>query len=442
MINPNATEGAGRGTPIGSKERDAFLDMRDFMRRVGSYQEARNLQTAPKGGAGLPATQHRSTDTKPAIFPFGGKSGPRFNEGVKPRPAYPPFGLVDLSFPETGSPLVSLQKGSVVEMLTVASAPDAVIVHDVEFDGGPMTFPEPTELEVDFGSYVFVHWATDKFGNITTGPELLVSGTDYDSTHYQPSDGEEGGGVDGSYYVKVGQLTGADETDAEWVPSVNSDIPHYHELWTGRNIGSGASLYKGRNASSDTYEFHKAQAGWGNKIEASGDSVKWDFLGTNVGGGSEVLTDTEEGGSEVPTSGAVAFRTLRGLNTSEETAGLSKQINVDVADGETGTDNTIRIKGNGVIGSNDYVTVVDGLVTVVGDGSSGGTGWWGTSTWETFQYIGDSTPYLGVRHTYEDGRLTKVESRDPGDPDYTEVTGTEGSPGVAYYSSVIDPDGP
>jgi hypothetical protein len=38
---------------------------------------------------------------------------------------------------------------------------------------------------------------------------------------------------------------------------------------------------------------------------------------------------------------------------------------VDVADGETGTDNTIRIRGNSFVGSNDIMTVVDGLVTSV-----------------------------------------------------------------------------
>lgn len=245
----------------------------------------------------------------------------------------------------------------------------------------------PIRLKLQEGDYVYVNYKTDKAGNITEDPELVVTQKEEDSAHYQPVDEEGAGGAEGSYKVVVGQLVGK-----QWIPYTNGFIDHYQELWTGKNLGEGSNVFKKRNAEENTYEFRSLKGRYGILEEATDEEIKLDLAAENVGGGVEVLLVPEvaDPPPTVPTplpDAPAQFRTLRALGAAEEYLGgeySAPQIRVTAEDavGATGDAvgkaTTIRIRGNGKNGALIFVgcdgvevihTVewVDGLIITAGD---------------------------------------------------------------------------
>lgn len=338
-----------------------------------------------------------------------------------------PFGLEEMRF-ISGNKAI-LRKGVIRDILTTAAATNAVILHEVEYSGIKLGADTPPEIPMGFGDYLYVNYQTDKTGGVKSDPKpaIVVDSGEKNSTHYQPTDGDGGSGADGDYYVKIGQLTGTSEEDWKWVPWHNSDIEHYHDLWTGLNIGSGVSLYKGRNATADQYEFHKAKPGWGSKIEASGEDVKWDFLGVNGGTGEgslgcPVLVDTDGEGDPL-TEGPAVFRPIRErVSTVDGEIGdgaelpSAAQIHVKLAPGEdteATEDAAILVTGNGFQATKDWISVQDGLVTAVSDDGPGGDGY--TGDWAIRDCDGDpmaDPPTLGTLRAifkYTGGRVIEIK---------------------------------
>ncbi len=312
------------------------------------------------GGDGVPSA---AGDT------VGGYDGPQTTYEPTNEPGVAaPFSLANLRI-DGADYFVTLHPGYLRDILPKGG----IGVDGISFimpqggDSVPLDAATPPEFELALNDSLYLSYGTDKTGIVKGDPApavIVVPSADVPkkTTHYQPTAGDGGSGVDGLYYVRLGKLGGTGAEDATWQPFQNSDVEHYHDLFTGKNIGTGSSIFKERNVTDDSYEYRRVKGGFGVKNTQETSAVRLDFLATNIGGGHPVLiapADPEDLGT-----GAAQFRTIRGLT---ETGGVTRQIKVELAPAEDGTgiNQSILIRGNGVSGSNDAVTVDDGLVTEV-----------------------------------------------------------------------------
>jgi hypothetical protein len=281
-----------------------------------------------------------------------------------------------------GAYLISFNPGYVKDIIT-QTATEVAVMHMPEIDGVPLDDTPAPQLSVSIGDSVYVQYSTTTKGVVSGDPipTLMVSATEPEGAHYQPDDDTGSGGTEGSYYIKIGTLEEIPDSDpvrGKWVPFQNSDIEHYHELWSGENIGAGAGVWKRRDPDGDTYEFRSIDGNYGITETENADAVQLDFNGANLGGAVTVYQPPAT--PEAPDAGPANFRTLRGLNYTEETAeGIAQQIQVDAAPAEDGTGigQCVLIRGNSKNGSRtitvdggtaqEVVTWEDGLVTSEGD---------------------------------------------------------------------------
>lgn len=241
--------------------------------------------------------------------------------------------------------------GYVKDIITM-TAPSAVTLHMPVIDGVALNNDPPPQLAIAIGDSVYVNYSTDTKGTVSGDPipTLVAASTEPEGAHYQPDDDTGSGGTEGNYYVKIGTFEAVPDTDpaqGKWIPFHNSDIEHYHELWSGENVGAGAGVWKRRDPDGDTYEFRGIDGNYGVTETQNADDVQLDFNGENMGGAVEVYVPPET--PSAPDAGPAQFRTIRGLNYTEEGAeGIAKQINVDLApaaDG-TGINQSILVRGN------------------------------------------------------------------------------------------------
>lgn len=221
---------------------------------------------------------------------------------------------------------------------------------EVAMDSNP-----PPELAVEADDFIYLSYKTDNRGYITETPKIKISAAgDEVSDHYQPPDPDGGGGLPGDYMVKLGQVVG-DGDAAVFVPFINSDVFHYHELWHGSNLGDGAAIYKQRSPTADSYQFRKIKGRFGTKETQDADTVQIDLDARSIGGGVNVYKAPEvEEGDPLPDQSA-DFRSLRELTSGEAAAeGISPQLQVKLADGDgsdAGANDTILVRGNAKKGS-------------------------------------------------------------------------------------------
>lgn len=347
-----------------------YLAPQDFleMQRILRFRPTRWWSTDER------ASNKLGAETKPSAAgdTVGGFDGPEITFGPSDAGVPAPFSLAKLRI--VGADYcITLHPGYLRDILPKGGSG----VDGISFimpQGGesvPLDAATPPEFELALNDSLYLSYGTDKTGLVKGDPApavIVVPSADVPkkTTHYQPTAGDGGSGVDGLYYVRLGKLAGTGAEDATWQPFQNSDVEHYHELFTGKNIGTGSSIFKERNVTDDSYEYRRVKGGFGVKNTQETSDVRLDFLATNIGGGHPVLiapADPEDLGT-----GAAQFRTIRGLNYAEATAeSITQQIKVELAPAEdnTGINQTIRCRGNGVTGSNDAVSVMDGLVTEV-----------------------------------------------------------------------------
>jgi hypothetical protein len=341
--------GTGQSTigfgPVPELAPQDFLELQRMIRQRGTKWWSTDERGSKKiGGDGVPSAAGDTIvgyDLPETIFePGEGDSG------------HSPFSLRDLRV-DGASYTVQVWPGWIREIVTSgAEGSDGSILHPPKKDGAELSATPPPEFTMAFEDFLYVTYATDKAGNVKADPlpGFLVSAAEEKSIHYQPVDGDGAGGSDGDYKIRIGRISGTEE-EPVWLPFQNSDIEHYHDLFTGKNIGEGAGSYKGRNAADDVYEWRSTKGNFGLLFEVAGDGIQADFLAENIGGGNESLK-VEEG--DLP-AGAAQFRTHRGLTSAEATAeGITPQLQVSTADGEgseEGANDTILYRGNGVKGS-------------------------------------------------------------------------------------------
>lgn len=326
-----------------------------------------------------------------------------------------PFSLIEIR-PDGGSYKVSVRPGRVREILP-AGGVDGIVMHDVLCDGDSLTDDPPPEIAMTVGQALYVAYTTDNKGYVGGAqvPQLFVGGDTEATVHYQPRDGEGSGGTTGAYNVKIGKLVST-VGGVGWVPYHNSDIEHYHELWTGTNIGTGAGIFKDRNASGDEYRFRRVRGQFGIAAMEDGDDARLDFDAENIGVDGQDVFKPAVVVEGKPTPGKAQFRKIRELVYAELVSGISAaQVRVETV----GTE--IRVRGNSYAATVRGIHVQDGLVTLIDDDYDA-DGWWGTVAIYYHPAAGEAEE---VEFFFEGGSLKTVKNLG------AEIPGIETAPGNA-----------
>jgi hypothetical protein len=130
---------------------------------------------------------------------------------------------------------------------------------------------------------------------------MIVSSSDEYGVHYKPEDPEESG-VEGVYYVKILKLESDGGTPRVKVYQ-QSDIEHWGQLWTGRNLGSGSRVYKKHEDLENVFKFRTI----------IGDEPEEKTLSELLGDGADLfefievdlITEVLEAGDEIKVRGKV-----------------------------------------------------------------------------------------------------------------------------------------
>lgn len=272
---------------------------------------------------------------------------------------------------------VTIYPGWVRDILTAKSGKGIVFHMPKVGKKDDLASDPPPEFEMMEGDFLYCTYKTLKTGDVTE-VNIAVSGEDKETIHYEPVDAEGNGGVEGDYWVKLGKL---DETlgKVAWQRFQNSDIEHYHELPTFRNVGDGAGVMKDRKNIDDVYRVRRIKGLYGVAEKQEADRVTIDVDIANVGDGEQLVVTGEKGASLVGSESPIEVRSIRGAKPDDmsESEG-SPQIRVVAAGGkEAASGKTLIVKGNGMKGSlvllkcDDTEALrlewSDGLVTSQGD---------------------------------------------------------------------------
>jgi hypothetical protein len=229
---------------------------------------------------------------------------------------------------------------------------------------------------------------------------VAIEDIDEASTHFEPKIGDASTGIAGVYHYKLATIEESDTPDLLKLTNylAGSHISHFRELPLLKNLPDAAAADTGRlikeyDKPTNQYRFRSIAKGDGQlRVDENGDNV------TVRGNG-------------------------KGLIIRYQVEGESA---TDVAEFEDGLTTT------GTAAPGDPTVVTIPIPAVVDDG------WWGTALFEHFTNITDSTPYLALEFTIENGRIIGVSQQDPGGS-MAAVTGTEGAPGSANFASFAEP---
>lgn len=305
-------------------------------------------------------------------------------------PRFAPLAIRKIVEGETVTFGVKVGFGVIVEIIPKGgetSPPDATLEHipliqpETPEGGDPpdkIPLDGETEIIIGDGDTVFVKYRTDDMGYIfgepgeeeeDKRPTIEFDAAPPSSVHYQPPNPDEEEGVEGEYHIKLFKLSANPETGATEIEYFcQSDIFHYHEVWKGENTGTGAEVFKERDAEADSYKYRTLVGRYGIQEEQTEDDIKFDFYGENVGDGCPVFVEDEDG----PEEGPAQFRTIKQRPTQPQVTVVCEPANP----GDPLPD-TITVQGNGVDGSlvtvdcDDVETTIlqwaDGLITTSGE---------------------------------------------------------------------------
>jgi hypothetical protein len=190
--------------------------------------------------------------------------------------SHPPFSVIGIEKAGTAYK-VTMKEGWVIER-----QPKTVLHPAVGFwmpKAGTVKLdatPRP-QVTMAIGNTAWCRIKTNNQGLITEDPTISVSGANHDGSHYFPED-PDASGQDGDYYVKLFKL----EDDAG-TPRVRvyqqSDIEHWAQLWTGRNVGTGSRVFKEHTEEENIYKFRSIKAGSGITVTENADDIEVETSG-------------------------------------------------------------------------------------------------------------------------------------------------------------------
>lgn len=275
----------------------------------------------------------------------------------------PPFSLIDLN-KDGQAYKVIIAVGWLRDIITRGGEnADGILFLMPKVGKDSLDADPPPEISMRVGDTLYCNFKTDKTGNVTGDAKILAEKKTQKTVHYQPDvDGE--GGAEGNYWIKLGKLEAKGE-GVLWRQYQNSDIEHYHELPTFRNVGDGSAVIKERDAALDQYEVRRIRGLYGMSDTQEADRVTLDVDIENVGDGQKLIVTPDEG-SNKGSDGPVQVRTIRAAKPEDYSAsgGGSPQIRVETSE------NSIVVKGNNKNGSLAWEDC-DGNVTTLLEWSDG-----------------------------------------------------------------------
>ena len=218
--------------------------------------------------------------------------------------AYPPFGVIGIE--KAGAAYkVTIKEGWVIERQPRSTTHPAVKFWSPKVGTVTLsTIPRP-QLSMSIGQYAYCRVQTNTKGEVSTNPLIMVGPSVADGVHFYPID-PDASGTDGDYYVKLFLL----EADADGNPRVRpyqqSDIEHWAELWTGKNVGPGSRVFKEHEEELNEFLFRSIKQGTGITVTENAEDIEiktsgwWgdvtiDFTGTS--GYTEYVTLRIQGGT-------------------------------------------------------------------------------------------------------------------------------------------------
>ncbi|MBN8459440.1 MAG: hypothetical protein J0M04_16550 [Verrucomicrobia bacterium] len=202
-----------------------------------------------------------------------------------PRPVdsiqgHPPFSVIAIA-KSGGGYLVTMKEGWVIERQPKTGSKPAVKFRMPKASGTALDSTPRPQIPMGFGSIAWCRVRTLADGSITGDPEIVVSAGDENGVHYYPED-PGASGQPGDCFIRLFKL----ESDGG-VPRVRvyqqSDIEHWAQLWTGKNLGSGARVFKEHFEDENTYRFRTVKGILPIKAEENGDEIE-----ISVGGGGNL----------------------------------------------------------------------------------------------------------------------------------------------------------
>jgi hypothetical protein len=195
----------------------------------------------PRAGAGLEL-----------IASSGGFAYSRQSPTSSRHAGLPPFSVIGIE-KQASSYLVTIKEGWVIERKPKSESKPAVKFHIPKVGEKTLdTIPRP-QITMAIGDTLWCRFTTDTMGEISEEPEVFASSEDQEGTHYYPED-PEGSGSDGNTFVKLFKLIDDDGSPAV-VVFQQSDIEHWAQLWTGKNVGYGSRVFKEHDDKENTYKF-------------------------------------------------------------------------------------------------------------------------------------------------------------------------------------------
>jgi hypothetical protein len=194
-------------------------------------------------------------------------------------PGYPPFAVIGIEKAGT-SYKVTIKEGWVIERQPQSDVHPAVKfwmpkAGTIKLDATPKP-----QLTMAIGATAWCRIKTDVQGVISEDPAIVVSTASHDGVLFAPEDPDTSG-TTGDYYVKLFKL----EDDAG-TPRVRvyqqSDIEHWAQLWTGRNVGTGARVFKEHAEAENLYKFRSLRGLGPLSVDENGDNIDVSVTGANL----------------------------------------------------------------------------------------------------------------------------------------------------------------
>lgn len=280
-----------------------------------------------------------------------------------------PFSL--LSKKKSGaSYIVTIAPGWVRDIITVEG--DGIKFHMPKAGSVELSNDPAPEITMNPGEKLYCKYTTTSTGTVDEGSASIVtSKKDEKTKHYEPKDASGAGGLNGEYWVKIGELQKGPSNTAIWKQYQNSDIEHYHELTTFKNMGDGSGVLKRWNAGSDWYEARKVKALFGITDDEEDERIALNLDVENVGDGQQLVVVPEKG-SNKGSDESMKIRSIRAAKAEDISGGGgSPQIKVEKKE------NVLVVKGNEkkgslVLSDCDDKEVIrleweDGLITTAGN---------------------------------------------------------------------------
>ncbi len=301
----------------------------------------------PKPGAGLRFVSSSGG------FAYSAPGG-----ALVPRQSLPPFAVIGIEKSGTDYDVV-IREGWVIERKPKAGDSPAVKFHMPKFGDDPLNeIPRP-RIPMSIGDTLWCKYQTGTQGEVTGTPEMIVEAEDQDGAHYQPED-PDGSGVDGDYCVQILKLE-----DDGGTPQVKayqqSDIEHWAQLWTGRNLGSGARVYKEHDEGENIFWFRSVRGDYGiSELETAGE-VELNFDAATLGDGREVYLP--EGHEDKQDDEVAEFRSIDGGESGRDEIQVYRKSAGVIGIRGNGVDGAIQLDEDGNVTS--LIEAVDGLVKLI-----------------------------------------------------------------------------